>query len=56
MLQPLGLFYLTLLFALWFAVIAMVTRLILPSDLRLAMEVARSRVFAPQATKSAPDG
>jgi O-antigen/teichoic acid export membrane protein len=56
MLQPLGLFHLTLLFALWFAVIAMVTRLILPSDLRLALEVARSRVFAPQATKSAPDG
>jgi O-antigen/teichoic acid export membrane protein len=56
MLQPLGLFYLTLLYALWFAVMAMVTRLILPSDLRLVLEVARSRVFAPQATKSAPDG
>ena len=55
MLQPLGLFYLTLLFALWFAVIAMVTRLILPSDLRLVLEVARSKVFAPQPTKSAPD-
>jgi O-antigen/teichoic acid export membrane protein len=53
MLQPLGLFYLTLLYALWFAVIAMVTRLILPSDLRLVLQVARSRVFAPQATKSA---
>jgi O-antigen/teichoic acid export membrane protein len=56
MLQPLGLFYLTPLFVLSFAVIAMVTRLILPSDLRLAMEVARSGVFAPQAPKSAPDG
>jgi O-antigen/teichoic acid export membrane protein len=56
MLQPLGLLSLTPLFALLFAVTAMVTRLILPSDLRLAMEVARSRVFAPQAAKSAPDG
>jgi O-antigen/teichoic acid export membrane protein len=56
MLQPLELLYLTPLFALLFAVIAMVTRLILPRDLRLAMEVVRSRVFAPQAAKSAPDG
>jgi O-antigen/teichoic acid export membrane protein len=56
MLQPLWLLYLTPLFALLFAVTAVVTRLILPSDLRLAMEVARSRVLAPQATKSAPDG
>jgi O-antigen/teichoic acid export membrane protein len=56
MLQPLGLLYLTPLFALLFAVTAMVTRLILPSDLRLAMEVVRSRMFAPQAVKSAPDG
>jgi O-antigen/teichoic acid export membrane protein len=56
MLQPLGLLYLTPLFALLFAATAMVTRLVLPSDLRLAMEVARSRVLAPQATKSAPDG
>jgi len=56
MLQPLGLLYLTPLFALLFAVTAMVTRLVLPSDLRLAMEVARSSVFAPQATKSTPDG
>jgi O-antigen/teichoic acid export membrane protein len=56
MLQPLGLLYLVPLFALVFAVAAMVTRLILPSDLRLAMEVARSRVFAFQATKSATDG
>jgi O-antigen/teichoic acid export membrane protein len=55
MLQPLGLLYLAPLFAVLFAVTAMVTRLVLPSDLRLAMEVARSRVLAPQATKSAPD-
>jgi O-antigen/teichoic acid export membrane protein len=56
MLQPLALWYLTPLFLLLFAVSAMVTRLVLPSDLRLAMEVARSRVFAFQATKSATDG
>jgi O-antigen/teichoic acid export membrane protein len=56
MLQPLGLLYLTPLFLLLFAVTAMVTRLILPSDLRLAMEVARSRMFPPQATKTASDG
>jgi O-antigen/teichoic acid export membrane protein len=55
MLQPLGLFYLIPLFALSFAMTAMVTRLVLPSDLRLAMEIARSRVLAPQATKSALD-
>ena len=45
--QPLGLLYLTPLFALLFAMIATVTRLILPSDLRLAVEVARSKVLAP---------
>jgi O-antigen/teichoic acid export membrane protein len=56
MLQPLGLLYLTPLFALLFAMTAMVTRLVLPSDLRLAMEAARSMVFAPRAIKSAPDG
>jgi hypothetical protein len=56
MLRPLGLLYLIPLFALLFAVSAMVTRLILPSDLRLAMEVVRSTVLAAQATKSAPDG
>jgi O-antigen/teichoic acid export membrane protein len=56
MLQPLGLLYLIPLFVLLFAVTAMVTRLVLPSDLRLAMEIVRSRVLAPQATKSAPDG
>jgi O-antigen/teichoic acid export membrane protein len=56
MLPPLGLLYLTPLFTLLFAVAAMVTRLVLPSDLRLAMDVVRSRVLAPPATKSAPDG
>jgi O-antigen/teichoic acid export membrane protein len=55
MLQPLALGYLTPLFLLLFAVTAMVTRLVLPSDLRLAMEVVRSRMFAFQATKSATD-
>jgi hypothetical protein len=55
MLQPLGLLYLIPLFAVLFAVTAMVTRLVLPSDLRLAREIARSGLLAPQATKSAPD-
>jgi hypothetical protein len=52
MLQPLGLLFLTPLFVLLFAVTAMVTRLVLQSDLRLAIEVARSKVLAPRATKS----
>jgi hypothetical protein len=52
MLQPLGLLYLIPLFALLFAVTAMVTRLVSPSDLRLAVEIARSRLLASQATKS----
>jgi O-antigen/teichoic acid export membrane protein len=55
MLQPLGLLYLTPLFVLLFTVTAMATRLVLPSDLRLAMETVRSRVLAPQPTKSAPE-
>jgi O-antigen/teichoic acid export membrane protein len=55
MLQPLGLLSLTPLFALLFAAIAMVTRLVLPSDLRLAMEIVRGKLLAPQARKSAPD-
>ena len=55
-LQPLGLLYLTPLFALFFAVTAMLTRLVLPSDLRLAMEMVRSRVLAPLAGRSASDG
>ena len=48
MLQPLGLFYLAPLFVLVFALTAMVTRLVVPSDLRLVMELVRSRVLAPQ--------
>ena len=56
MLQPHGLLYLVPLFALSFVVTAMVTRLVLPSDLLLVMEVVRNRVLAPQSTKSAPDG
>ena len=55
MLQPLGLLYLTPLFALLFAVTALVTRLVLPSDLRLAMEMVRSKL-APMARRSASDG
>jgi O-antigen/teichoic acid export membrane protein len=43
MLQPLSVLYLTPLFALLFAVIAMVTRLVSPSELRLVTEVTRSR-------------
>lgn len=55
MLQPLGLPYLVPLFALLFAVTAIGTRLVLLSDLRLVMEVARNRVVGPEATKSTPD-
>jgi O-antigen/teichoic acid export membrane protein len=55
MLQPLGLLYLIPLFGLLFAATAMVTQLVLPSDLRLVMEVVRSRVLAPPATRSAQD-
>jgi len=55
MLQPLGLFYLIPLYALLSVLMAMVTRLVLPSDLRLAWDIARSRMVAPEAAKSAPD-
>jgi hypothetical protein len=55
MLQPLGLLYLVPLFALLFAAAAMVTRLVLPSDLRLAMEMVRNKVLAPLARRSTPD-
>jgi O-antigen/teichoic acid export membrane protein len=48
MLHPLGLLYLVPLFALLFAVTAMVTRLVLPSDLRLAVDAVRSRVLSPK--------
>jgi hypothetical protein len=53
MLQPLGLLYLIPLFALLFALTAMVTRLVLPSDLRLAMEMVRYKVLASLARRSA---
>jgi O-antigen/teichoic acid export membrane protein len=56
MLQPLGLLYLIPLFALSIAVTAMVTRLVVPSDLRFAMEMVRSRLPIPLARRSAPDG
>jgi hypothetical protein len=52
MLQPLGLLYLASLFALSFAMAAIVTRLVLPSDLRLALDAVRSKVLATPATKS----
>jgi O-antigen/teichoic acid export membrane protein len=55
MLQPLGLFYLVTLFFPLFAGASMVARLILPSDLKLAMDIARSKLFVFQATKSASD-
>jgi len=55
MLQPLGLLYLAPLFALLFAATAMVTRLVLPSDLRLALAMVRIKL-APMARPSAPDG
>jgi O-antigen/teichoic acid export membrane protein len=55
MLQPLGLLYLVPLFVLLFVPAAMVTRLILPSDIRLATEVVRTTVLALQSAKSAPD-
>jgi O-antigen/teichoic acid export membrane protein len=55
MLQPLGLLYLAPLFALLFAATAMITRLVLPSDLRLALDLVRNKL-APMARSSAPDG
>jgi hypothetical protein len=56
MLPPVGLLYLIPVFVVVLAAAAMVTRLILPSDLRLAIEVARSRGFGWQAMKSGQDG
>jgi O-antigen/teichoic acid export membrane protein len=55
LLQPLGFFYLTPLFALLFALTAMATRLVLPSDLRLAVEIVRSKLLPSRAAKSAQD-
>ena len=56
MLQPLGLLYLAPLFLLLFAATAMITRLVSPSDLRLAMDVVRSKTLAHRVAKSAPEG
>jgi O-antigen/teichoic acid export membrane protein len=56
MLQPLGLLYLVPLFVLFFTAAALITRLVLPSDLRLAVEVLRSGGRVPQAMKSSQDG
>lgn len=56
MLKPLGLVYLIPLFLLSFAAMVLITRLVLPSDLRIAMELARIKVLALQARRSAPDG
>jgi O-antigen/teichoic acid export membrane protein len=52
MLQPLSVLYLAPLFALLFAVIAMVTGLVSPSELRLLTEVTRRRVL--EATNTNP--
>jgi hypothetical protein len=38
-----------------FALSAMVTRLLLPSDLQLVIEIARSRLFPRQTIESALD-
>jgi O-antigen/teichoic acid export membrane protein len=54
-LQPLGLLYLIPLFVLVLAAAAMITRLVLPSDFRLAIEIARGRGLALQAMKSVRD-
>jgi len=56
MLPPVGLLYLIPVFVVVLAAAAMITRLILPSDLRLAIEMARSRGFGLQAMKSGQDG
>jgi O-antigen/teichoic acid export membrane protein len=56
MLQPLWLLFLVPLFGLLFAMVAMATRLITPSDLRLALEMVRSKLFTPSAPKSASNG
>lgn len=56
MLQPLGLVYLLPLFAMLFAAMAMVTRLVLLSDISLVIEVLHKKVLAPAARRSASDG
>jgi O-antigen/teichoic acid export membrane protein len=54
-LKPLGLLYFIPMFLACFAIVAIVFRLILPSDLRLAMELVRNRRLTPEAAKSASD-
>ena len=49
MLKPLGLLYFIPMFLVSFAVISIVVRLILPSDLRLAVDLVRSRKHIPSA-------
>jgi O-antigen/teichoic acid export membrane protein len=56
MLKPLGLFYVIPMFLASFAVVAIVFRLILPSDLRLAMGLVRSRSIVSEPTNPASDG
>jgi hypothetical protein len=46
LLEPLTLWYLAPAFILTFAVVATATRLVLLSDLRVAMDIARSKVFS----------
>jgi O-antigen/teichoic acid export membrane protein len=55
MMQPIGLLYRVPLFVVLIAVAALITRLISQSDLRLAMEVLRSKGLAVPAMKSAQD-
>jgi O-antigen/teichoic acid export membrane protein len=55
MLKPLGLLYAIPLFLALFAVIAIIFRLILPSDLRLAMGLVRSTSLGSEATKPTSD-
>lgn len=55
MLQPLSLVYLIPLFGLSFAAMALITRLVLPSDLRVALDFARNKLSASQARRSASD-
>lgn len=50
LLQPLELWYLVPLFTLLFAIIALTTRLVLPSDLRTAINLARGSIFARPGT------
>jgi O-antigen/teichoic acid export membrane protein len=55
LLPPLGLLYLVPLFTLVLAAATIATRLILPSDLQLAIEIARSRWLSLRASRSALD-